>query len=326
MHIQRRHFLSGAAGAFAVAPTLSFAQTTPLARLFCGFPAGGTADTTTRRLAEAWRGKLADNVIVENRVGAGGRVAINALKEAAPDGATVLLSPDSMMSIYPSVYRKLSYNPAVDVTPVSSITRFTFALGVGPGAPASIKTLADFIAWAKANPGSVAYGSPAAGSMPHFLADQFFRAIGVPARHAPYRGSAPALQDLVGGHIPSVLTTVGDFLPFLSGGALRMLATADAQRTRFMPDVPTFGEQGFAQVRGVETYGLFLPGKAPPALVARIGGLVREAAEQKALIDAFALAGMETAAVAPADYQGYIASETTKWAPIVAASGFTSDD
>lgn len=326
MHFQRRQVLSGALALSAARPISVLAQSLPLARILCGFPAGGTADATARRLAEVWRGQLAENVLVENRAGAGGRIAINALKEAPADGATLLLSPDSMMSIYPSVYRKLSYEPATDVTAISAISRFTFALGVGPSAPPSVKTLADFVAWVKANPEKAAYGSPAAGSMPHFLADQFFRAIGVPARHAPYRGSAPALQDLVGGHILCVMTPVGDFLPFKDAAGLRMLAVANAQRTRFMPDVPTFAEQSFPHIAGVETYGVFLPGKASPALISKIESLVRAAAANSDVVDTLARAGMEATSGSSEEYRSYIARERASWAPIVSASGFSSDE
>ena len=212
MTITRRGLIGAAI--ILVAPSSTRAQTPPLARIICGFPAGGTADATARHTAELWRGKLAGNVIVENRVGAAGRIAVTAVKDAPGDGSMLLLSPESMFTIHASVYRKLGYDPDKDITPVSPISRFAFALGVGPGVPDTVKALADFVSWAKANGDKISYGSPAAGSMPHFLGDQFFRAIGSGAGHTPYRGSAPALQDLVGGHVPAVMTVLGDFLPF----------------------------------------------------------------------------------------------------------------
>lgn len=323
--MQRRTLLLSAA-TLAVSPRLALAQNPGLARLICGFPAGGTADTTSRRVAESWRGKLADNVIVENRVGAAGRIAINAVKDAAPDGTMVLLSPDSMLSIYPSVYKKLGYDPTSDVTPVSPVCRYTFALGIGPSVPAGVKTLAAYVAWAKANEATVAYGSPAAGSMPHFLGDRFYRAIKVAARHAPYRGSAPALQDLVGGHIPSVMTVLGDFLPFKEAAGLRILAVSDKERSRFLPDVPTFAQEGFEQVYGVENYGIFLPGKVSPEIVRKVAGLVKETADSKSFADGVATIGMEAGATAGDAYANYLAKERVTWAPVVKESGFSLDE
>ena len=321
----RRAILAGAAASLA-APSLLTAQQSQLARIICGFPAGGTADTTARRVAELWRGKLADNVLVENRVGAGGRIAVNAVKDAAPDGATLLLSPDSMMTIYTSVYRKLGYDPERDVAPVSPVCRYTFALGIGPGVPAEVKTLADYVTWAKANSATVAYGSPAAGSMPHFLGDRFYRAVGVPARHTPYRGSAPALQDLVGGHVPSVMTVLGDFLPFKDAAGLRILAVTDRQRSRFLPDTETFAELGFPQVYGVETYGIFLPGGSSPDLARKVEGLVKEVAASSALATGLASMGLEAGATSIEEYRAHLAKERVDWAPVVRESGFSLDE
>ena len=321
---RRTFILSGAV--LATTPRLALAQNPGLARLICGFPAGGTADTTSRRVAESWRGKLADSVIVENRVGAAGRIAINAVKDAAADGTMVLLSPDSMLSIYPSVYRKLGYDPAVDVTPISPVCRYTFALGIGPAVPAGIKTLAAYVAWAKQNEATVAYGSPAAGSMPHFLGDKFYRGIKVAARHAPYRGSAPALQDLVGGHVPSVMTVLGDFLPFRDSAGLRILAVTDKERSRFLPEVPTFGEEGFAQVYGVENYGIFLPGKVAPDIARKVEGLVKETAISRGFSEGVATIGMEAGASSIEGYRDYLAKERIAWAPAVKESGFTLEE
>ncbi len=230
MTITRRAFaLSGLA--VAALSSRSLAQTPASGRILVGFPAGGTADSTTRRFAELARGRIASAVVVENRVGAGGRLAIQALKGAPADGTTLLLSPDSMMTIYTSVYRNLGYDPATDVTPISPICRYAFAFGVGPRVPRNVTSLSDFVAWGKANNDAVTYGSPAAGSMPHFLGDLFFRAAGIKAVHSPYRGSAPAINDLLGGHIPCVMTVLGDFLPHVNADGVRMLGVTTEERS-----------------------------------------------------------------------------------------------
>ena len=178
----------------------------------------------------------------------------------------------------------------------------------------------------QANGDKISYGSPAAGSMPHFLGDLFFRMIGSGARHTPYRGSAPALQDLVGGHVPAVMTVLGDFLPFKASPGMRILAVTDKVRSRFLPDVPTFAELGFPAVSGVETYGIFLPGKSPITLVARVQELVGEAGAQKDMIASLAQIGMEPASLSASEYRAYLARERTRWAPVVTQSGFSLDE
>jgi tripartite-type tricarboxylate transporter receptor subunit TctC len=297
-----------------------------LPRILVGFPAGGSVDTTARRVAEAWRGRLAESVIVEQKVGAGGRLAIGALKDAAPDGQTMLLSPSSMFTIYPHAYRKLAYKPESDVIAVSPLALSTCGFGVGPMVPATVRTLAQFVDWAKANPANAAYASPAAGAMPHFLGNQFERAAGIKLTHVPYRGAAPGMQDLMGGQIASGCFSIGDFLPYLAGGRVRLLGVTDGRRSRFAPDAPTFEEQGFKGIDGVETYGLFLPAKTPAATVERLADLARVALRESAVTEGLAKLGFEPLALAPADYARRLATEREQWGPIVKASGFSSDD
>jgi tripartite-type tricarboxylate transporter receptor subunit TctC len=328
MIVDRRSLLAGATAAAAGGfwPARAQAPLSGAARLICGFPAGGTVDSTARRLAEHWRGKLAEAVIVENRVGAGGRTAILAMKDAAADGRTVLVSPSSMMTIYPHVYRKLGYEPAADVTPVSAVCVYTFALGVGPMVPASVTTLAGFLDWAKANPQVAAFASPAAGSAPHFMGEMLFRNAGIEAKHVPYRGSAPAIQDLIGGHIPSCITVLGEFLPHLQTPGVRMLAVADGKRSRFMPQVPTFAEAGHPAISGVENYGVYLPGKASPDLAARLAALIREAVADRQTAEGLDKIGMDAAASTPEAFVQQLAAERLAWGPIVKESGFSLEE
>ncbi|MET0519326.1 MAG: Bug family tripartite tricarboxylate transporter substrate binding protein [Burkholderiaceae bacterium] len=300
-----------------------------LPRILVGFPAGGSVDTTARRVAEAWRGKLAETVLVEQKVGAGGRLAIAALKDAPPDGLTLLLSPSSMFTIYPHAYRKLAYKPESDVIPVAPLAHSTCGFGVGPMVPAGVRTLAQFADWARANPQSAAYASPAAGAMPHFLGNQFERAAGIKLTHVPYRGAAPGMQDLMGGQIASGCFSIGDFLPYLGaqgGGRLRLLGVTDTKRSRFAPEAPTFEEQGFKGIDGVESYGLFLPAKTPAAIVDKVSDLARAALRESAVSEGLAKLGYEPFWLSPADYARRLAAEREQWGPIVKASGFSSDD
>lgn len=297
-----------------------------LPRILVGFPAGGSVDTSARRVAEAWRGRMAESVLVEQKVGAGGRLAVAALKDAPPDGQTLLLSPSSMFTIYPHVYRKLQYRADVDVIAVAPLANATCGFGVGPMVPAAVRTLAQFVDWARANPASAAYASPAAGAMPHFLGNQFERAAAVKLTHVPYRGAAPGLQDLMGGQIASGCFIVGDFLPHLASGRVRLLGITDTRRSRFVPEVPTFEEQGFKGIEGVESYGLFLPPRTPPALVERVADLARLALRESAVTEGLAKLGFEPFTLAPADYARRLAREREQWGPIVRASGFSLDD
>jgi len=319
--IQRRHALLS----LAALPLAVPAQGQP-PRLLVGFPAGGSVDTTARRIAESWRGKLAETVLVEQKVGAGGRIAIAALKDAAPDGQTLLVSPSSMFTIYPHAYRKLAYNPATDVTPVAPLALSTCGFGVGPMVPATVKTLAQFADWVKANPDKGAYASPAAGAMPHFLGNQFERAAGLKLTHAPYRGAAPGMQDLMGGQIASGCFSIGDFLPHLPSGRVRLLGVTDKARSRFAPDVATFEEQGFKGIVGVESYGIFAPAKVPVAQVEKLAELARAAVRDPVVIEALAKLGFEPLSLGSADYATRLAAERDYWGPVVKASGFTSDD
>ena len=319
--IHRRHLIA----ALAAAPLATRAQGQP-PRILVGFPAGGSVDATARRFAEFGRGKLAETILVEQKVGAGGRIAVAALKDAAPDGQTMLLSPSSMFTIYPHAYRKLAYNPAVDVIPVAPLALMTCGFGVGPMVPATVKTLAQLAEWLKANPDKAAYASPAAGAMPHFLGNQFERAAGLKLTHAPYRGAAPGMQDLMGGQIAAGCFSIGDFLPHLASGRVRLLGVTDKARSRFAPDVATFEEQGFKGIVGVETYGLHLPAKTPQATVDKLAEVARAAVRDPVVIEALAKLGFEPLSSSPADYAKRLAAERDYWGPVVKASGFSSDD
>ncbi|MDR7332747.1 Bug family tripartite tricarboxylate transporter substrate binding protein [Roseateles asaccharophilus] len=319
--MDRRHILA----ALAAAPFAARAQGQP-PRILVGFPAGGSVDTTARRFADFARGKQAETVLVEQKVGAGGRIAIAALKDSAPDGQTLLLSPSSMFTIYPHAYRKLAYNPAADFIPVAPLALSTCGFGVGPMVPGTVKTLAQLADWLKANPDKAAYASPAAGAMPHFLGNQFEHAAGLKLTHAPYRGAAPGMQDLMGGQIASGCFSIGDFLPHLASGRVRLLGVTDKARSRFAPDVPTFEEQGFKGIVGVESYGLFLPARTPQAAVDKLADIARAAVREPAVIEALAKLGFEPLSLGSADYTKRLAAEREYWGPVVKASGFSSDD
>jgi tripartite-type tricarboxylate transporter receptor subunit TctC len=324
----RRLFLQSAAALGATGlPLLAFAQGFESVKIINGFPAGGTADATARRIAERMGGTaFAKNaVVVENKPGAGGRIACEVVKAAKPDGTTLLLTPYSMMSIYPHIYAKLSYDPFKDFVPVSIAAVMTHALSVGPMVPASVKTARDYLAWARANPDKASYGSPAAGSTPHFLGALLGLNNNVELKHVPYRGSAPAVADMIGGNLASCVTPTGDALANHRGGKIRILATSGAQRTPFTPDVPSFAEQGFADLTTEEWFGIYAPAGTPPAVVASANAAINQALKEKTVIDSLALMGLVAHGSTPAEMDRSQKEENVRWGPLVKKIGFTAE-
>jgi tripartite-type tricarboxylate transporter receptor subunit TctC len=323
-HLTRRQFNALIGAGLSVAAAPGFAQS-GLAKIVVGFPPGGTVDAMARRLAEKLKGSYAENVIVENKPGAGGRIAVETVKNAAPDGNTILFSPGSMLVIYPHVYRKLSYDTFKDLQPVSPAALYTCAFAVGPGVPESVKTLAQFIEWAKTTP-KASYASPAPGSMPHFLGDVFKRKAGIDLQHVPYRGMAPAVQDLLGGQVPSCMGVLGEFLPHLASGRVRVLAVSSEKRSRFMLDVPSFAELGYKEVNGTEWYGLLLPAKTEAARINKLAEVIAAAVKDPQVAEGFAQIGFEATSQTPAVFAQNMRKELEYWGPVVKASGFSSDD
>lgn len=323
--IDRRQFsLSTAAALGLLAPGWARAQALETARVLCGFPAGGTTDAVSRRVADKLRGSHAKVVLVDNKPGAGGRLAVEELKRSPNDGSVMLLTPAAMVTLYPHLYTKLSYG-IDDLTPVCTACTINFGFGVGPAVPESVKNLKDFLAWAKANPAGASYATPGAGSPPHFIGALLAKESGIDLRHVPYRGSAPGVQDLLGGQVPSMSSPIGDYLPHLKSGKLRLLATSGATRSRFAPDVATYTEQGFKALEFSEWYGFFLPGKAAPDLVQRLAQGIRAAVTSPEVAEAFLQLGLEASANTPAELAQAVRAENQSWAPVVKRVGFTPE-
>ena len=326
---RRRFLLAGTGGIASAALGFSPAASQPqplhaTARVMVGFPAGGPSDVTARLLAEHIKG-YASATIVENRAGAGGRVVMDVLKNSPADGSVMVVTPAVAVTLYPHVYRSLSYS-LQDLAPVSTIHTTAMLLAVGPMVPAGVKTLADFIAWCKANPRQASFGSPGAGSPLHFLGVMLGRAASFEYLHVPYQGTAPSVQALLGSQIASAISPVGAFVPHVKSGALRALAFTGEKRSPLLPDVPTMREQGFPALEFAEWFGVFVPARTPAATVERLSSEVRAALRTKAVLDAFATMSVDAAGHAPADFAKQIKADTDRWAPIVKESGFTPLD
>ena len=329
MTISRRNVLqsAGASALLAAIGQQSFAQSTQMevVRLITGFAAGGTSDTTCRRVATRLAPDYAKTAVVENKTGAGGQIAVTYVKAAAPDGSTVLQTPTSILTIYPHIFKKLPYDPAVDLTPVTLACEFDFGFAVGPAVPVSVKTVPEFLAWARANPLGQNFGSPAAGSTPHFIGALLGKSAGLDMKHAAYRGTQPAMLDLLGGNISAVSGPIGDITQHLPTGKVRILGTSGAKRSRFAPDVQTFAEQGLPELTHSEWFAFFLPAKAAPETVARLNAAMKFALAQKDVIDGMAGFGLEAMSSTPAELADLIRKDTAKWAPIVKRIGFTAE-
>lgn len=315
-------------GALGLAGRAGAQGTQPLdnVKIVTGFPPGGTSDTLCRRVAESIKGTSYTKVaLVENKAGAGGQIAVQAMKGAATDGSVILETPASMLMIYPHIYKSLAYNAFTDVTAVSLACVFDFGFCVGPAVPESIKGIRDFLAWCKANPDKANYGSPAAGSVPHFIGVLLGQAGGVELKHVAYRGTQPAIQDLVAGQVQAVSGPVGEFTQHASAGKIRYLGVSGSERSRFAPNVPTYAEQGYKDLVFSEWFGFFAPGGTQPAVVNRVNAALREALKQKDVIDGLAVMGLEVKSSTPAELAALLKESYDRWGPIVKKIGFTAD-
>jgi tripartite-type tricarboxylate transporter receptor subunit TctC len=325
--ILRRHVLCAASAAStALLPTPARAQTLAVAKVLMGAPAGGAGDSFLRKLADKMRGGYAGAVIVENKPGAGGQIALMAVREAAPDGSTLLMTPSTFFSVYPHTYPKLPYNPQTDFTPVSLLAFTNFGLAVGPAVPASVTNLREFMAWAKANPDKATYGSPAPGSVPHLIVAAAAKQFGAPLLHVPYKGSVPGLQDMRGGQIAAMSSPIGALLQHVAsaGSGVRVLAVTGSARSALLPQVATYREQGLP-ITGREWFGMFLPGGASPAVVTRVAAYLKLALEQKDLIDAATALGLEVGSSTPQALTEMIAADSAEWRVWVKKIGFTAE-
>lgn len=319
------HTLGGAAALGALSPLSAFAQAIEQVKIMYGFPAGSAGDTVARRVAEKIAGTAyAKGAYVENKPGAGGRIAVETLKNSPPDGSVLTLAPVSALSVYPYIYPKLTYKPE-DVTPVSIGAIMFHGLAVGPAVPAEVKTLKDFLAWAKANPAQASYGSPGAGSMPHLLGALLGMRSGVELKHVPYRGTVPSITDLVGGQIAAAMNPSGDYLQYMKNGRVRVLATSGKKRSPYLPDVPTFTELGYPDVTSEEWFGFYAPAKTPAAVLASANAAINAALKDKSVIDSLALVGLVAHGTTAQDMAADQKAEYERWGPLVKQIGFTAE-
>ena len=289
-------------------------------RIVLGFPAGATSDLLSRLVAEHMRGTLGRTVIVENKVGAGGQIANEAVKAAAPDGNTLLVTPVATMAIYPHSFAgRLRYDPFKDFVPVAHLSNFQLGFGVGAAVPA--KTLAEYVAAVKKDPKLGFYASAAPGSIPHFFGVMFARTAGIELTHVPYKGTAPALQALAGGEVAAISTVAADIGTLVRSGKARLLAVSGEKRAAAFPDVPTFTESGYDLV-ALPWYAMFAPAGTPQATIDKYSKAAIAAMHDPALRAKLENMGLEPTGLGPDELAKILKADYEKWGPPIRASGF----
>lgn len=310
------------AGCLALLPTPGSTQEQQPIRIIFPFSAGGPTDAMTRLIADQLRVSLGRAVLIENKTGGAGRIAVQAVKDAEPDGTTLLIAPLASISLLPILYPRLGYNPLEDLKPISQIAIFDIAIAAGPQTPAN--SLPELVAWLKANPQHAAFGSPGAGTVAHFAGVEFGRVSNLELRHVAYRGTPAGMPDLLAGRVPVFIAAATEFHEQHKAGRIRMLATSSATRSPFTPDVPTFSEAGFA-FQSTSWWAMYAPSRTPADVVERLSQAVVavvQAPDVKARILAL---GLEPTGTTSAALDRIQRADFELWGPIVKASGFTPE-
>jgi tripartite-type tricarboxylate transporter receptor subunit TctC len=302
-------FLAWAASAGAAEPFPSHPM-----RIVVPFAAGGAVDVLARIAGQALGEALGQSVVVENRTGAGGNVGGEAVAKAAPDGYTMLLATTGLLTVNPTIYHTMPFSPSRDLTPVARLATVPNLMVITPDLP--IHTVAEFIAYAKARPGKVFFGSPGSGTGIHLSGELFNLMAGVEMVHAPYRGSAPALADLMAGAVQVMFDNMPSALPLARSGRLRALAVTTATRAPALPDVPTLAESGLPDYETSAWFGIMVPVATPPEIVATLGQAFDRVMRLPDVEQRLAELGAQSTPDTPAEFAAFIAVETTKWSKL----------
>jgi len=276
-----------------------------------------------RVVADKMKDTMGQTVLVENRPGAAGRVAADAVKAAPADGGTIMVMPIGPMAVVPHTTSKLSFDPLKDFAPIGIGSTFDFAVAVGP--QSGTKTWGEFVAWAKANPGKASYATSGSGSLPHFFGVQIGKETGVDMVHVAYKGSAAFANDLIGGQIPVAIDTVADLSEMHKAGRVRILATSGPQRSTVVPDVPTLTELGFKNLETGGWFGFFAHVNTPPATVQALNRHLNLALRSPDVSAKLRGVGMEPATSTPDEFKRRLAADYVRWGSVVKATGFTID-
>jgi tripartite-type tricarboxylate transporter receptor subunit TctC len=325
--LKRRTFLAAGAavGLLSLAPLAAQAQAFPTKAItiVVPFSAGGTTDILARVIGQYMSKDLGQPVIVDNRAGAGGNIGAQAVARAAPDGYTLLMGTVGTHAINQSLYKKMSFDPIKDFAPLSRVALVPNLLVANPSQP--FKNVKEMIAYAKANPGKVTFGSSGNGSSIHLSGELFKHMAGVDMQHVAYRGSAPAVTDLLGGQIAVMFDNMPSAIGHVKSGKLRPLAVTTPKRSPALPDVPTIAEAGVPGYEATSWFGLLAPAKTPAAVVTKLNASILKALADPEVKKKLAEQGAEPYGEKPDQFAAFIQSETAKWGKIVKQSGATAE-
>jgi tripartite-type tricarboxylate transporter receptor subunit TctC len=283
------------------------------------FAPGGSTSIVGRVIADKISQLLGEGIVIDNRPGAGGTVGSKMVAKSEPDGYTILLGYTGTLAIGPSLYKNVGYDPRKDFAPIGMIGNAPSAVVVHPSFPA--KSIAELIAYAKANPGKVNFGSAGVGSVNHITGEYFARSAGITLMHIPYKGTGPALTDLLGGHIPMALAPIPAVHANVTAGLLRALAVTGKTRSGLLPDVPTIAEEGLSGFEASLYYGLVAPAGTPRPIIDRLNKELRTALASDEVKKQLGLDGTEINSGSPEDYADFIDKDEKKWSELVKASG-----
>lgn len=297
-------------------PSAALAESWPAkpVKVIVNFPPGGAADQIARAISLPLQEALDQPVIVDNRAGAGGNIGGDALAKSPPDGYTLLLTSGGLVSINPAIYPKMSFDPAKDIIPVAAAARVLVFLEVKPSLP--VKDVKEFIAYAKANPGKLTYSSPGNGSSPHLAGEMFKDMTQTFSVHVPYRGAAPAMQDLLGGQVDFMFDP-GIGLNHVRAGKLRLLAVGSPKRSPLFPDVPTLSEVGLKGFDADTVFGFYAPAGTPPAIVARLNSEINKILTTQTVKDRIAGLGGEVAPMTPSEFAAKAHEDTARFGTLI---------
>lgn len=314
--LMRRSLIALILGATAAAPMAVLAQAWPTKpiRLIVNFPPGGAADQIARAISLPLQEALGQPVIVDNRAGAGGNIGGDALAKSPADGYTLLLTSGGLVSINPAIYPKMSFDPTKDIIPVAAAARVLVFLEVRPTLP--VNDVKAFIAYTKANPGKLTYGSPGNGSSPHLAGEMFKDMTQSFSVHAPYRGAAPAMQDLLGGQVDFMFDP-GIGLNHVRAGKLKLLAVGSPKRSPLFPDVPTLSEAGLKGFDADTVFGFYAPAGTPADIVTRLNREINKTLGTQPVKDRIAALGGEVAPMTPAEFGAKAHEDTARFGKLI---------
>lgn len=287
------------------------------------WPPGGPSDIAARPLAKGLTQGLGQSFVIDNRAGGGGNIGTAAVTRAKPDGSTLLITSSAPIVINPSLYKNMSFDPLKDLAPVTNLLRVPLVLVAGPGVPA--KNLKELMAFIQSKKGQFSYGSSGNGTPQHLTSELFASVAKLQMTHVPYKGSAPAISDLLGGHIPMMFDSTIAIMPHIKSGKVKPIAISSAKRSPLLPDVPTFAEAGLPQIESYAWYGMFAPAKTPANVVAKINAeaikVMKGPEFQKVLADT----GSDFVGDTPANFSKFVQAEHARWSKVVKDSGATVD-